>query len=101
MSNPGFISKLSPHLFWDVDVSLLRIEKDKPLIVHRVLEYGIMHDWQLLNEELGFDEIVRVAKNLRNLDDISLNFISKLSGIPRSEFRCYLNKQLLPPHTRF
>jgi hypothetical protein len=95
------ISLLSPHLFWDIDEKTLSLETDKALIVQRVLEFGVMTDWNLLCKELGIESIAQTAKGLRSLDDISLNFISKLSGIPKSEFRCYTLKQSLPKHTRF
>jgi len=95
------ISLLSPHLFWDIDEKMLSLENDKAFIVQRVLEFGVMTDWNLLCQELGIENIAQTAKGLRSLDDISLNFISKLSGIPKSEFRCYTQKQSLPKHTSF
>lgn len=95
------IKALSTHLFWDIDATGLSIENDKAFIVQRVLEYGVMTDWQLLYREMGIEEIANTAKGLRSLDDISLNFISKISGKPKSEFRCYIQKQSLPEHSRF
>lgn len=95
------INSLSQHLFWDVDAKGLSFEEDKAFIVQRILEYGLMRDWQMLYQEMGIEKIAHTAKGLRSLDDISLNFISKLSGIPKSEFRCYTLKQSLPEHSRF
>jgi hypothetical protein len=99
--NKFAISAFSAHLFWDTDATKLSFENDKAMIAQRVLEYGVMSDWQLLYREMGIEEIANTAKGLRSLDDISLNFISKISGKPKSEFRCYILQQSLPEHSRF
>lgn len=83
------ISELSGHLFWDVDRSQLRFEEHQRFIVQRILEYGLLNDWLLLRKSMSIDEIASVSKELRSLDDISLNFISKLSGQVKEDFRCY------------
>ncbi|MHB8260641.1 MAG: DUF6922 domain-containing protein [Bacteroidia bacterium] len=94
-------AKLSPHLFWDVDISTLNFDKNKAFVVKRVLEYGLLHDWVLLNNYMGLEEITEVAKKLRDLDDISLNFIAKRANQPKESFRCYTNKLLQKKHFPF
>ncbi|MHB1278706.1 MAG: DUF6922 domain-containing protein [Bacteroidia bacterium] len=91
----------SKHLFWDVNVAELDLSQNKTWFVGRVLEQGLIEDWIQLNRTLGFPEITERAKELRSLDDVSLNFIATLSGEPKSAFRCYTTKQLQPKHWDF
>ena len=101
MSNSFDIATLSPHLFWDVDRSKLDIQRSKKLIVQRVLEYGLLSDWILINKYFGLQEISEVAMNLRSLDDKALSFISFVSKIPKEKFLCYTMKQSSPKHWNF
>jgi hypothetical protein len=86
------LSELSPHLFWDVDKNKLSFEEHKLFIIQRILEFGVLKDWLLLRKSMSIEEIATVTKNLRSLDDISLNFIAKLSGTAKENFRCYITK---------
>jgi len=96
-SNPQ-ISDFSPHLFWDVVRSKLHWEKNKSFIVQRVLEYGLYKDWKLIQQQYGLKQIGELCKELRSIDDKSVNFISLLTGVPKESFRCYTTKQLMPRH---
>lgn len=95
------IKTLSRHLFWDVDVNTLTFDKNKAFIVKRVLDYGLMKDWDLLYQNLGISEIAKIALNIKDLDPRSLSFISSLSKIPKEKFRCYAFQQSIPPHWNF
>ncbi len=98
MNEPINISDFSPHLFWDVDRKQLDWEKNKAQIIKRVLEYGMIRDWEIIKQHYGLDQIGEVCKELRSLDDKSLSYISVLTGIPKESFRCYILKQSIPPH---
>ena len=87
------MKNLSSHLFWDVDVNKVNLETSKKLIIQRVLEYGMIEDWIFIKKHYGLEEIVRVAKTLRDLDSISLNFIATISNTAKESFRCYTEKQ--------
>lgn len=91
------IRDFSPHLFWDIDRNKLDLEKNKAQIIKRVIEYGLLKDWKLLQQHYGLEQIGNVSKELRSLDEKSLNFISVITGIPKESFRCYTLKQSLPP----
>ena len=95
------LTQYSPHLFWDVDRHKLDLQRNKPLIVQRVLEYGLLEDWHLLVRQLGIAQIAEVAKDLRDLDPRALSFIALLSKTPREHFRCYTTRQSIPPHWNF
>jgi hypothetical protein len=92
----AWVKKLSSHLFWDVDKNKLDPENDPEMIVQRVLEYGLLKDWQLLKKNYGMDKIKDVAVQLRTLDDLSISFISFLCNLKKKDFRCYRLRQSNP-----
>ena len=79
----------SAHLFWDIDLEKLDVEKSHSFLVARVLEYGLLNDWILLKNWLSIKGIAVEAKKLRALDPVALNFIATLAKIPKEKFRCY------------
>jgi hypothetical protein len=91
-------NKFSKHLFWDVDASKLDAERSKKLIVHRVLEYGTLKDWQLIYVRYGIGEIAKIALSIKDLDIKVASFVSLLSDIPKEKFLCYSTKPLTPKH---
>lgn len=96
INNKHKIQDLSPHLFWDVKTSSLDWITNSRLLVERVLQQGFVSDWKILLDIYSFDRIVVIAKKIRNLDAVSLNFISKLSGIEKKYFKCYIGRQFHP-----
>lgn len=48
MSQKEYISLLSRHLFWDMDVNKVNLDTCPAQIIQRVLEYGNLKDWQLI-----------------------------------------------------
>ncbi len=97
-SDPNIIQQFSKHLFWDVKRENLGLEKNKAYIIQRALEYGLLKDWLLIKKVYGMEEITNTAMKLRSLDDISLNFISTLSGVPKEKFRCYTLRPFQEKH---
>lgn len=95
------ISDLSPHLFWDVDSSKITWNNDNQFLVQRILEYGKESDWQLLINQYSVKEIAEIATQLRSLDEVALSFISTISQMPISHFRCYILKQSVPHYTGY
>lgn len=84
--------KLSPHLFWDVCIDEIDETKHQSFIIQRVLMYGLLSDWHLINRYYGLKEIARTATRIRDLDERSLSFISLLANIPEKEFLCSISK---------
>ena len=89
----SLITSLSPHIFWDVDVQSVDLEKNGVFVLQRVLQYGILKDWLLLKSVMGAENIKALAVQLPTLDDVSISFLSNLYKIDKSEFKCYKNKQ--------
>ena len=89
----SLIANFSPHIFWDVDVHSIDMEKNGVFVLQRVLQYGILKDWLLLKSSMGVERIKALAVQLPTLDDVSLSFLSNLYKIDKSEFKCYKNRQ--------
>ncbi len=98
MQNPIKISDFSQHLFWDVDLSGFDFDKHKVHLIHKVLEYGMLKDWNLLKEKYGLETIKEVSLTLRTLDAVTLSYLSAIFNIDKTEFRCYKHKQLFPTY---
>ena len=92
------ISDFSPHLFWDTDKTKLDFEKHRKYIVKYVLMYGLINDWRLLLDLYGLKKIADAAVTIRDLDKKSASFISVLSDIPLTQFRCYNTKLSIKQH---
>ncbi len=88
------IADFSPHLFWDVDPSKLELERSAAFIIERVLEYGLMEDWNLIKRVYGLERIKDVSLNIRSMDKVTLSFVSTFFGIDKTLFRCYKESQL-------
>lgn len=96
MATSHSISELSDHLFWDVNKESLEVEKSKEFIIHRVLEYGLMKDWELIKEIYGLATIKEVSLQFRELDPVTLAFLPTIFNIDKKEFRCYTSKTSTP-----
>ena len=81
--------KFSKHLFWDIELSELDMEKHQAFIVARVLDYGTMQDWLFTRNYYGIERLRDIALNLRSLDRKSLSFIATVTHTPENQFRCY------------
>ena len=92
------ISDFSQHLFWDVDLDGFDFELHKVHLIHKVLEYGLLKDWDLLKQYYGLEVIKEVSLNLRTLDAVTLSYLSCIFNIDKTEFRCYKHKQLYPTY---
>jgi hypothetical protein len=89
----SFISNLTPHIFWDVDIKTIDLEKNGVFVLQRVLQYGLLKDWQLIKSVLGTEKLKSIAVKIPSLDDVSISFLSNLLQIEKSEFKCYKNRQ--------
>lgn len=83
----------SPNLFWDIEETSLNKEKHARFIIERVLARGRLSDWFALTRLYGMNRIQVETLEIRYLDNVTLNFCSKLFNVPKSEFRCYNQPQ--------
>ncbi len=83
------LSNFSSYIFWDTSVDKLDFEKNSSFIIKRVLEYGKISDWILLNEIYGLNLIIDKVRQFKSLDRKTLFFIAGISQTPLNEFKCY------------
>ena len=87
---------LNQRLFWDTDTRNFNIDENAAWIIQRVLEYGTMRDWKILEDHFGVDKIVSYAQTLRTLDPVALSFLCFISGTKKEDYRCYHFAQSFP-----
>lgn len=80
---------LNQHLFWDIDPKEFDIDNNAAWIIQRVLEYGNMKDWSIVENHFGIDRIISYSLNFRTLDPVALSFLCFISGLDKENFRCY------------
>lgn len=95
MNSRGCIHLFSKNLFWDVDASQLSMDESAKYIIQRVLEYGQMDDWRLINHYYGLQRIVDECKQMRTLDPVCLSFITTISHTKAEDYRCYQFRHLI------
>ena len=88
--------KFSEHLFWDVDVNGLDIDRYPAFVLQRVLEYGFWSDWVQIRSYYSMQTIRDEVMNLRTLDPKTLNYIALYTNTDIKDYRCYKLAQLHP-----
>ena len=101
MMNSHFVNTLSPHLFWDVDISEIDEDVNSKYIVSKVLQYGLYADFEKIVKYYGLMKIVELATNIRGIDKKTVSFLSTISGVSKNKFSCYITEQSNPQHWNF
>ena len=96
MSERDCLMSFSKNLFWDANPSELSMEASSRYIIQRVLEYGQMNDWRIINHYYGLAKIVEECKQMRTLDPVCLSFICTISHTNEEDYRCYHFRQSFP-----
>ena len=78
-----YITRFSTYLFWDVNKDDLDMEKHSQYIIKRVLEYGMLQDWNIVKQYYGLGRIVEIAKGFRELEPRALAYLSAISQTPK------------------
>ena len=87
---------IDSRIFWDMELGTLDYEKNAPLIIQRVLEYGDIKDWCAIRKHYGLERIVSISQEFRTLDPIAVAWLCCLSNAKEEDFRCYRIAQLNP-----
>lgn len=90
---PDLLEKLNKTYFWDIDPDLLDENKSKRIIIERVMNFGNLREIKLIFSHYGKEEVKNTVCNLNYIDPKTLNFLSLLLSVPKSEFKCYIRKQ--------
>jgi hypothetical protein len=89
------LKELSPHLFWNIDVSKLDIKKNKKTIIERIIEYGLDNDEIILWKLYNYFTIKKVAVNMDSLPYLRIKYYSFVLNLKENKFKCYKNKSYL------
>lgn len=96
MSTNNIASRLSAHLFWDINPNEYDVDKYPEWTIQRVLEYGALSDWQVLKNYFGIERIAKSCMKLRTLDPKALAYVCLLSNTKKEDYRCYHTRQSNP-----
>lgn len=88
------IQQLNKACFWDIDITKLDEQKSKRLIIERMINFGTLDEIKLIKEFYGIQAITTTLCSLNYIDPKTLNFVSILFQIPKTEFKCYTKAQL-------
>jgi hypothetical protein len=75
------------ELFWDK--SPIDPEKDKFVIVERILEFGTEKESQRVISYYGSDFVKEVVRISRNLSPKTVNYFARLLGLSKETTRCF------------
>lgn len=90
------LQDINPSIFWDMELGSLDYERNAPLIIQRVLEYGDMKDWYAIKKHYGLERIVSISQGFRTLDPVAVAWLCCLSNAKQEDFRCYRIAQSNP-----
>ena len=90
------LQDIDPRIFWDMELGTLDYERNAPLIIQRVLEYGDLKDWYAIKKHYGLERIVSISQGFRTLDPVAVTWLCCLSNAKQEDFRCYRIAQLNP-----
>ncbi|MBW1839306.1 MAG: hypothetical protein JRI49_05160 [Deltaproteobacteria bacterium] len=79
LTNKNIRIELSDHLFWDIPIEKLDLDKNRRLIIKRVLSRGNKTEFARIYSYYGKDLIKESIMKSNDLDPRTMNFINKLS----------------------
>lgn len=90
------VSNLSKRMFWDTPIENIDPIAHSGFIVERVMRYGEVKDWEIIKKWYGKKGLKEIVVRLRDLDNISISFLSLVLDLKKEDFRCYIERQLRP-----
>jgi hypothetical protein len=90
--------KIRDSLFWDIDQKQFSEDKNRTLIIERVLNYGNISEWIEIVKYYGLPVIRQEVKKAGDLDPKTMAFIETYLHIPKSRLKCYTRKLLMHLH---
>ena len=84
----NILDNLRRSLLWDVEDKKLDFEKDAQFIIGRVLDFGNLKEWKIIEKFYGIEKIKKVAQNHIFFDRRSANFWAMVLNIPLENLKC-------------
>jgi hypothetical protein len=91
-------NKIRKELFWDISPEQLDIQRNRRLIIDRVLQYGNLKEFIYILDLYGIEKIKQEVKQIAYLDPKTLEFVSGYFNIDKKELKCFIKKQLNQAH---
>ena len=93
-------TQIPKKLLWDVDWNNFDLQKNKKMVVQRVIEYGLPEDYntifQLYGGVSGVRKIIKEISHFRYPQDIS--FVCMAFNLKKENLKCYKRQQLREKH---
>lgn len=86
------------EIFWDLDPLTIDPDKNKALIIERVLSYGTLNELVYLFSCYNLETIKQTVKNTGYFDPKTFEFITTYLGINKEEMKCFIKKQSAIQH---
>ncbi len=85
-----------PHrLLWDMDMTDWDWQKNRKIVVERVIERGRMDDFYTLFKLYGgIDNVKEIIKEIHYLSNRDIAFVCATFDLKKEELGCYIRKQL-------
>lgn len=83
------VADFSRHLFWDVDIAKLEMDKNRRFLVGRVIQRGNLDDLHKLLSYYGKSEVREIVKELPWMNEKDMAFVHIFFDIPFNEMRCF------------
>ena len=87
------VQRLSPRLFWDVDINEIDEQAHCRFIIQRVLERGSLEDIRATISHYTLPFFTSQAQQIRYLDPVTLSFAACIGNVKEDTFRCYSSKR--------
>jgi hypothetical protein len=91
-------STIRPSLLWEYDLTNFDWNAMQNVVLQRVVERGRLEDFYAAMNLYGKKAFIDGLKEIPNLCDKDINFVSAVFGIKKHELKCYKNKQSNPKH---
>ena len=88
--------QIRKELFWDIKNP--DINKNKRLIIDRVLQYGNLAELKYIFNLYGRKEISEEVKQIAYLDPKTLSFVINYLQIKKEDLKCFKKKQSTHQH---
>ena len=88
------------RLLWDMDLEKFDLQKNKKIVVQRVIEYGLPEDYNIIfslyGGVQGVREIIKQIHHFRYPQDVA--FVCIAFDLKKEELECYRRQQLRNRH---
>lgn len=96
-----FSLNISKKLFWDIELSNFDNNRNKRLIIERVISMGDLLDIKEVIQFYGVETIKQEIIKAGYLDNKTLAWVSNFLNIPKTKFQCFIKKQSNQAHWNY